>query len=364
MGRPSSISSSELSRPPRGFPLAVLVAVLVLGAVEVGFRLLPPAARIGYGRGIASYYDVRHAIEDLGAAEVAVIGSSRGNEALVMPELRRLLPGRAANYSCPDATAEDMLPMVDLLLKAERPPAVILLPMSPRELHGTASQPMRAEALGVRAPSRPAGLGEPLAAAAWRLREWLLANYLTFRHRERATYVATSLLRGRAPTSPIKGELSVWQRYTPDRSLATRPVSEPRVRQYVAMLLDEQGRYPLGRTRIEALVEMGRRCRAAGVPLVTVEIPLPAILRAHYPPGLMDEFHAVMSEASLAGGFPFVRTEELGLELGPEHFREQSHLNLAGARLFTAAVAGWLRQPRVGPAAIPLRNSTAGATSS
>ena len=61
----------------------------------------------------------------------------------------------------------------------------------------------------------------------------------------------------------------------------------------------------------------------------------------------MEAFAAIAAVLAESHEVPYVTTTALGLSLGDEHFYEPSHLNRAGARLLTEALARAVVAPRL-----------------
>ncbi len=354
---PSSTFSSEVRRQGAGFPWAVVIAGLLVVGVEVALHVAPAQSLLGYGEGLGTYYEVRHTIEDSGPAEVAILGSSRGRESIAMPNLREALatgtgrPVTAANYSCPDAKTNEMLLVARALTAGDMRPRVIVYIVSPRALLGEDRSASREEIFGVFPNEYGQRQATVLASVSeyplWEVRNGLQEHWLTFRHRYRARAFMSSLPRGQVPTSPVQGEWSRRQRYGWSRSLVTHPVSEERIRAYVGRLLDEDGAYPIGDTRIAALADLMQACRDAGTELVLVAAPMSDDLVRNLPDGTMARFDAVVSSLAADHGVAYVPAQALGLHLGREDFREQSHLNRRGAEKLTERLAEDIILPRL-----------------
>lgn len=354
----SSTSSSELTRPGRAFPRALAAAVAVVLAVEIALRLLPAPTFTGYGQGLGSYYEIRHAIETDGPAGVAVVGSSRGRESLVMPDLAERLASagsgalRVGNYSCPDAKADEILLITRMLTAGDARPRAIVYFVSPRILHGETLSEQRREIFGVFPDQYGAEPEHWLASLSekplWDLRNVLHRHYFTFRYRHWIRNNLVAAIRGRTPTSPVRGGFTNWQLNAPGRSLVNRPVGRAQIDAYVNRLLDAEGRYAMGGIRVDALRETIRLCREQEVPLLLVAAPIAPDLMEAYPDGLYGGFLGILAQLQEEEGVSFHTLEELGVELGREHFREQSHLNRAGAEILTRAVTDRLLAPTIG----------------
>lgn len=345
---PSSTSSSELTRCGTGFPTAVALAVAIVLAVEIVLRMLPASALLGYGDGLGAYYEVRHTIERQGAAEVAILGESRAREALLMPMFDDLCErslGRevsTANYACPDARTSEMLLVTREMLDSSTKPALVLYLISPRGLLGDDRSVQREEVFGVFPNATGGSTALALASFAerpmWELRNHLQDLYYTFRYRYRFRNYLASAPRGREMLSPVQGDETTWQRYVPNRSLVTHPISDEHIRDYVARLLDEDGQYVLGNTRIAALREIAEMCSESGVGLVLVSAPISDDLARLKPAGLVDRFNEIVRSVAEERGMRFLTVADLGVQLERADFREQSHLNRRGAEKLTRAL--------------------------
>jgi hypothetical protein len=355
MAVPSFISNFERSHPGAGVPWAVVLAVLLVVAVELAMHLIPTRSLLGYGEGLGTYYEVVHTVEEFGPAEVAIVGCSRGRETIVMPVLAGMLESRlgrsvyAANYSCPDARTSEMLLVGRLLTESATPPHILLYVISPRALLGNERSVMREEVFGVfpneygNSPATfLASFGErPL----WEVRNMLQDNWLTFRHRYRVRSLLSSLPRGRWPMSPLQGDETKWQRYGRNRSLETHPVSDQQIHNYVARLLDDEGKYVLGDTHVAALSEIAQSCAESGTKLILVSAPISEDLARNMPVGVLERFSDLMEQFATENSVPFITSGDLGVTFGREDFREQSHLNRRGAEKMTAAIVDKVLMP-------------------
>ncbi len=356
----SSTSSSERTHCGSGFPWAVVVAACLVALVEVAVHLTPTRSLLGYGEGLGTYYEVRHTIEDKGAAEVSVLGESRGRESIVMPDLDKLSEGRlgreiyTANYSCPDAKSTDMLLVTREMMSARTKPKLVVYVISSRGLLGDDHSVQREEVFGVFPNEYGHGTAQKLASFSeyplWQVRNALQRHYYTFRYRYRFRNVFASVPRHRAMLSPVQGEETTWQRYMPNRSLATNPISDAHIQDYVARLLDADGKYVMGQTRVEALREIVALCARNGVKLAFVAAPISDDLNRHLPAGTQERFREIVRNVANEGGVPFLTPEDLGLSFDRSDFREQSHLNRRGAEKVTKAVVDQVVVPALGPA--------------
>lgn len=344
----SSISSSEKSFPKRGFPKALVAAMVIIVVLEIILHLLPKDMLLGYGQGLSSYYEVKHTIQTRGPAEVAVLGTSRGRESIVVPELVALVRDRigrditAANYSLAGSHADEQLQVARLLMASESKPAIILYFLSPLILQGDEANLQRLGILG-RFPDMFAGrTGQVIASSTekpfWNLRNWIDRNYYTFRYRHRFRYLMTSAIRRRQPISPIQGDYTMWQLYAAERSLETHPVSVERIQGYVARLLDENGQYVIGERHLTALAETIALCQTHDVPIVIMAAAISPDLDTQLPDQVKNTFHDSIAAVTGAAGLEFYTMAEIGADLDRGNFREQSHLNRSGGEIVTRAV--------------------------
>ena len=169
---------------------------------------------------------------------------------------------------------------------------------------------------------------------AYRYREEIGAAFATPASEDFWERLHSGLTRRDTPRSPMRGDLTVWQRTMPSIS---RNVAAEHVRRYVDSLWIP-GEWSMERQERE-LGAILTHCREAGVPLALFEVPTAPILRAHLPKGAYRRYRVAVARAAEAHGVPFLSVEDLGLELTHRDFREQSHLNQRGATKLTRAVA-------------------------
>ena len=362
MAERSSTSSSKRAggRPAAGLPWALLLALVLVGGVELVFRSVEHRTMISNMYGVAEYHAVRNYAEFEGPADVAFVGSSRTKEGIVVPAVREALaeaglPGmRVSNYSCAGARADEVRAAVDHLLDRGRP-QLLLLGVTTRMLLGEEPRLERSAIYWTRSQwqSRLAGDGDvwrvaPIvarnelgnASALVRFRNrptgffddaWIAARQ---RQRGQSAFTLAEVLRGDVTPSSIAGAITRRQRDEGDVSLVNRPISDERVRGYVDRLLID-GEYVLGEHREAELRAVFERCRAEGVPVVAFEVPISHLLEAHLPPGTQAEFLRRMASLCDSQGVPFVRYEG---PRGDELFAEQSHLNRGGAEILSRSL--------------------------
>lgn len=362
--RSSTSSSDPVTHVPRvGFPWAFAGALVIVGLVELGVRFTEPRALIPYDYGENEYYATAEHILAYGAAEISLVGSSRGKEAIVMPDLAVALKhvGYAANYSCAGARADEVRAIGDFLLR-HGTPHLVLCEVTPRAFleddprwarsafywgwsdWWTHFREDRATALRVWPVVMRNAFGEWWRTLRYRHKPAVLADDLwLYYKRQRAGLLSLTpgeFLAGRTRPSPLSGELTERQAFD-DFSLVTRPVPDEHVRDYVSPLLTA-GQYPMGKRRLREMLAFGEACRARSVPLVFYEVPVASILRRHLPADVYPRFYERMERIARTTGATFLPIDSLHVEFEDADFAEQSHLNRHGATKLTRALVARL----------------------
>ena len=320
------------------------MALGILVVVEVLFRRVLFHGRVIYHAGAREYLLAAEQLKSPGPANVCFVGSSRARESIAAPEVKRLLEARGlrhtvANYALGGAQAQESYWAVRKMLAGKRKPDLILYGVSPRQFLGR---------------------GEHFSSAAflWDLRDWreqvglhgmeagkllpkvirneLRQRWVTFAARDARKQILLRILGRETDPCPIIGQLTPWQKLKPDVSLATSPVDEQDVRNYIATNTRRQ-RYA-DPTQVGYVEKTIRLCREAGVPLVLFEVPVADILRRCYPEGTYDHFYRTIAVFQHRYDVPFVSMAKLKPELTDKHFREPSHTNYGGAVRFTRAL--------------------------
>jgi hypothetical protein len=197
----------------------------------------------------------------------------------------------------------------------------------------------------------------PTALSVWPVvaRNWIGGFWQTLRYRDKPLVLIDELwvyyerhrdagptlslgdfLAGRTFPSPLNGDLTARQAFD-EVSLATRPIPEERVENYVAALLTD-GRYPMGERRIRELRALAEVCDARGVPLMFYEVPVAEILQRHLPEDVYPRFYEHMRRIDETTPASFLPLDSLGVRFEDADFAEQSHVNLQGARKLTRAL--------------------------
>jgi len=362
-------------------PWALLTAVAILVAAEAAVRAQEPSTLIPYeNTGRNAYSALRDYLDAYGPAEVSFVGSSRGREAIVVPEVRRLLEEslgrdvRVANYSSPAAAADEVAQITRLILRQETKPRFIVYGVSPLQVARKALRTTHSGELWYlrdwwreqrRNPQGPRILGV-VPDYDYHLLPEVIRNDIalhckTFAYREKIALVVRELTSEyeQAPC-PINGELTEKQVVKPDLSIAQRPIRDRRVQRYLRKRM-RGGEYPIGGRQTQHVEEIIRMCEDAGVQLIFYEIPLAGILVEHMPEGTVEETRDIVGRLAEAHDVPFARVSDLETSFGEGDFREQSHMNLPGAARLSRLLAERVILPRYSRESPPPTEAVAGA---
>ncbi|MDF1700407.1 MAG: hypothetical protein P1V36_04540 [Planctomycetota bacterium] len=181
------------------------------------------------------------------------------------------------------------------------------------------------------------GGADPRRTAHAHLGAWLR----TYGARRRLGDVLLGRHRFEAVPSPLAGDLTDFQRETPDTSLLTRPLGDAWIEAHLERVR-EDGVYAFSAQRVAAVRGMLAACRRAQVAVVLFEVPVSRVWQRSLPMASMEIFQQGVSALAEEEGVPYWSTQALGLAFGPEDFLEPSHLNRRGARRLTAALAARL----------------------
>ena len=355
MDRRSSTSSSDPRRTASGVPWALLLALAMLGLVELGMRLADPAAMIPYRIGKQEYQALHDHLHAFGAAEVCFVGSSRAREAIVVPLVRQRCGEHvgesltAANYSLGGARVEEIEEVVARLLVGPRPPRVIFWGLEPRQVlasRSRISEAARTWALDDWRRGYQEHGGAALRHLPGAVRNQIGRHYRTFQYRQRLAILVDNWAAGESMTCPMRGELTPYQRHTPEQSLVSRPISDEHVADYVASI-QSIGELDLAGDRTAELAAIIDRCHAAGVRVVLFETPVSNLLARHRPVGVRETFRRRVGAVAASRGVRFVTVDELAVAIDGHGWLEQSHLNYQGAKRFTEALLDRVVQPTV-----------------
>jgi hypothetical protein len=290
------------------------VALAFLVALELAVRWVHPSGTVPYSvEGLGEYRALGPELEAFGPARVSIVGSSRAREGLLLPLLHRHLerePGAApsvASYAIGGARAAEVELVVHKLLASGAPPDLIVYGLTPRQLLDK-KRPRNSAYLwdlagwweerrvrgGMLDQFLPQVVRNELVryVHAYRYREEIGAAFATPASEDFWERLHSGLTWRDTPRSPMRGDLTVWQRTRP---LVSRNVSAAHVRGYVDSLWTPGG-WSMERQERE-LGAILTRCREAGVPLTLFEVPTAPILREHLPRGAYRRYRVAVARA-------------------------------------------------------------------
>jgi hypothetical protein len=337
----------------RRIPWGLVCCLVLLLAFEGFVRGLRPGGAVPYAFSEQEYRSIPAELQRVGAAEVAIVGSSRAREAIALPELAADLEERAgrkvtvASYAVAGGRAAEVRVIARRLLGARPRPELVLYGVGPRQLleredpgmalgriWGLADWVRARLELG-RGPTAP-WLGASLRNSAGRH-----AYAVRFQPQVHAALTEPSEGLKKAFTeapglkyAPTRGRHTIWQTRSPNKSI---DISPSRARSYLDKVLDGRP-YDLDPAQLGRMDDTLELLGEAGVLVVLFEVPIQPVLAEQFPEGTLQEFQRLMVELAERHGVEYLPAAGLVPDLPRSGFREQSHLNLAGARLLTAAL--------------------------
>lgn len=371
MAMPSSTSNSKRALPT-GFPWGLALALLVVAAVEVAVRQVPPRYLAPYHIGLQEYAAAAMVARDLPAADVAIIGSSRARNGFAPEVMESILHDAfgeqliVRNLSCASAQAAENSALTKLLLRHGRP-RMVLYGVSPRQLH-TRVPPLEQIALFWNFTdwydyARRVDTFHALTLLPQIIRNWIGEYYYTLRFRYKPTSIAAdlfeaatrrqfdrvslhALLRGDVYPNGMVGARHRMHVTHPDLNLLVSPLVPQRVQRNFAPFLDENGRYPLQDPRVW-VGPLAEACHANGVDLVLVDMPVAELLLQAYPPGLQQRYLQTFQDFATEYGVTFVPFSQLGMQTELTDFADTSHMTPSGADRLTRIVTEQIVLPRL-----------------
>ena len=338
----------------RAFPRALVLAVALVLLFEIALRGSGWPKHFPYELGRMEYGIAAAQIERAGAAEVSIVGSSRTRESIVVPLMAQRLterlgrPVSVANYASSGAYTTDFEATTKRLLRATPKPKVILIGISERDLIYAGRiwdevGPFR-NVDDLRESIHERGV-EGLEELPVMIRSSIGRRWRTLGLRDMLRFEIVAQLTSTAVEpfpSPAEGGLSIWQRTSPSRNLAKKPIKKSRVLERSAAFRFEQ--FP--HTQLgDSLDDLMSACDEAGVPLVIYEVHQSKALRDALPKGFYKRFTDFVHEHVGRHGDRFVRLEDLKLKLNDADMREPSHMSFRGASKLTEALADQVVTP-------------------
>jgi hypothetical protein len=341
----------------------LLLTVGLLVCAELGLRVVRGDATLPYSYRQGGYLALVPELDEHGAGEVAIVGSSRAREAILSPTLERVLrergtPASVRNYAQSGAHADAVNQTIRHLLRADPAPKLIVYGVSPLQLETQRSDPAShlsynweledaydAFLRGAPDVTRylPNAIRNELAHVSLlvRLRPTVRAA-LTESPRKPGWPNLDAVWRAPASdTNPMRGQLPPKQQGQ-HKNRVTR-VSQARIDKYLKGLYQEP-EYPYTR-QVPWLRDSIELCRTAGVPLLLAEVPAAPILVANSPKHTYPGFYRLMRELAREFDVRFVALDDLDVSFDERDYREQSHTTYRGALKFTRALGPFIDVP-------------------
>lgn len=326
------------------------------------FRIGVSSLSFPYENGDQEYRALRHRLDRAGPADLCFLGSSRGREVVVMPEVTGLLEEggydgiRVENYSLSSALAVEANSIIELITRSERRPRLLVYGVSPPQLLNAGDYFRNASRLwDVRAILRHHEMNDAgvLSYLPRAIRNDISKVSETFHWRPRKGLrpLLRHLFRelsGRNDTrqSPITGGLTLWQHEDPDRGFAPTPDGLARNNAFLAEAY-KGGRDWIDPTQSRYFEDSLQLSQEAGIPVILVEMPLTSALSSGYPEGVYRDYMSFMRAVADRYGATFVTLEDLGFQPQDSQFRDTEHLNLGASLEFTRSLTRQVLLPRL-----------------
>ena len=355
MADSSSTSNSDPRPPIRfGVPWGLIGAIVLIVAVEAALRLIGPIKLIAFASDEGQYRAVRDFIDAQGPADVALIGSSQFREAIAMPRLTESIEKYAghdiwaANYSMRGARVDVLDAAVRYLLRQPRPPKLIIVGFSPRDLR--AKEP-----------------DWPRVAIFWTPADWLRE----FREHREVLSVMPIVVRNEAGRGlwslRYREEISLWvqrhfARLGVDASEDRDPIIGEMTAQHVGpkglAYFEEKG---VSKRRLfdrvadsylfdqpptppaqmqQRLVSLASQFDRADCRGLWIEMPVAAPLAERLKQTkLKSAFETAVHNAIVGRPIDYIVAEDRPVQFDKTEFRDLQHLNLPGAQRMSDWVA-------------------------
>lgn len=344
-------SAKPVAAVRRGrWPVAFLLSLGIVGAVELGLHFTKWPNPIPYALGRDEYHAVAAQIDRAGSSRVAFVGSSRTRESISIPMLRERFDAAGfprvsvASYATGGGRAIDFEAVVNRLTRAKPLPHTIVLGMSERDLAGTAWQ-------------------YDNAPIFWNLHEWrgqfrrrghvVLEDLPTvlrstagkkirlLGRREQIALRLHQMVLGIGPretTSPLRGEPTPWHTAGPRKKIdRDDPEMRAKVQMYVARDIRPE-RFP-DTAQISAFERLAATCQRRNVRLIVLELPIAGQLAKEIPTEMSDTYRSIIYRVTEQYGARFVRLRDVDFRATFREFRDPSHTNLDGAEMYTRGLA-------------------------
>lgn len=349
----AAASSTSSSRPPLkcGVPWALLLAIGLLAAFEVGLHRVPLADLVYYGDDTTQRYALRDRAELGLGPDLALIGSSQMRQAVVMPEfipLARRQLGRSltvGNYALRGGKMDVMYYLVRALCESKKPPKVIILGVSVRDLRGNEpdwdSIAPFAHWKDIPAELKRNGTGA-LQMIPTVFRDRVLGWYRTLRFRDYINY----LLKTQFVYVRDEGDISLGDTAREltflTRSLDSSPMSRLTLVRRMGWSFDFAHSPRPAESMVRYLDKIAQECHKRHVKLLVVELPISSILQRALPKKFYSQFQQAMAAFHKRTKVPYLPTTALVPHYSNAQFYDAQHLNYRGAMLFGPKLAEML----------------------
>ncbi|HEX8322565.1 MAG TPA: hypothetical protein VF595_01510, partial [Tepidisphaeraceae bacterium] len=329
-------------------------ALLIVAVFELFLHTRDPMRLIAYASDEGQYHAVRDTIDAQGPAEVALVGSSQMREGVIMETLQAELQkrlGRAvhvANYATRGARLDAMAAVVQYLQKQPKPPQLIVVGLSPRDLRADTIDWPRVALFWDFSDWRAA-----YGQAGWPVTDVLpvvIRNAAgrvlhTLRYREEISLTLQRLFTplgvvAREGGNPILGQLT--DQHEGGRGLRSLASSQRPIRRLLDRAKDSYlvKEPPAPRPAMAgSLRDLTHALAADPTRGLLVQMPVAEHLQAFLDQaGQTAAFQAAVSAEAGANGLMYIPVDQQGFRPTNDHFSDLQHHNRPGAE----AYAGWL----------------------
>lgn len=332
-------------------PWAFLLALLLMGAVEVGLRGALPVEEFPTRHDLRIRGCLRHVLDHYGAAEIAFVGASVCRRSTNIPRIREACAvelGRevtVANYSHVGLWAELGEDVIHVLLREDPAPRLIVYGVTLHQIRSIERDDIQTswvwtfpdwqrefEEHGFATFDEFPQVLRNEIRRYWRTFQARYAKYGIYHRIAHGVPFDPSSMMGDVHHIERASKLSIARRLPAGFDENVRNLRDKIDR------CTHDGVFRFSEERIQNLRNIQRMCDEAGVRILFYEVPLPEVHRNLFPAGAEEAFHTHMRQLSEECGLHFVPFADLGLTVTDKDFADQSHLNLPGANRITEAL--------------------------
>lgn len=338
---------------------AVLLAALLVVFVELVLRIAGPEHLVAYVRGGIESRDMirRHVLAN-GSPDVLFIGSSRTENAIVIPEAQASIEGAGlagltvASFATAGAQVLELLSLVRFLQREGELPDLLFFGVSPQQLRGSQTYLGRAANYWTLADyweaRRTAGPAVDRYVPQV-LRNGIERVYFTMRARGRIDQLAIEQFRPPHSFPILGGHLQRWNGPGANQIFDPTAQQVEQMAEFVmAEYLDPDGSFRFTWKALDQFESLAMTCQQAAVPIVFFELPNSGAFLKLFPADTRERF--IEFFRGLEDRYPhasFVGLSEMGLEFEPHEFRDSVHLGYSGAHRMTEAFIEHALLPRL-----------------